>query len=61
MLSEGARVSSGPPPEHIFGALHLTQDWRIDHNSNRPHGAHGWLTPVEFVEAWLNRQQLQLA
>ena len=28
---------------------------------NRPHSAHGWLSPVEFVEQWLNRQQLQLA
>jgi hypothetical protein len=28
---------------------------------NRPHSAHGWLTPVEFVEAWLNQQQLVLA
>ena len=25
------------------------------------HIAHGWLTPVEFVEAWLKEQQLQLA
>jgi hypothetical protein len=34
---------------------------RIDYNINRPHSAHGWLTPVEFVEAWLNQQQLTLA
>ena len=32
-----------------------------DYNINRPHSAHGWLTPVEFVEAWLHRQQLTLA
>jgi putative transposase len=39
-----------------------TEDWRIDYNINRPHSAHGWLTPVvEFVEAWLNQQQLTLA
>ena len=31
----------------------LIEDWRIDYNINRPHSAHGWLTPVEFVEAWL--------
>jgi putative transposase len=30
----------------------LLEDWRIDYNLNRPHSAHGWLTPVEFVEAW---------
>jgi transposase InsO family protein len=39
----------------------LAADWRIDYNFSRPHSAHGWLTPVEFVEAWLNKQQLQLA
>jgi putative transposase len=27
----------------------------------RPHSAHGWLTPVEFVGRWVRRQQLQLA
>ena len=37
------------------------EDWRIDYNINRPHSAHGWLTPVEFVEDWLNRQAHQLA
>jgi len=39
----------------------VTEDWRIDYNMNRPHSAHGWLTPVELVGAWLHRQQLQLA
>jgi putative transposase len=39
----------------------LLEDWRIDYNINRPHSAHGWLTPVEFVEVWLNQQQLSLA
>ena len=47
--------------ENLLEAKVLTEDWRIDYNSNRPHSAHGWLTPVEFVEAWLHRQQLQLA
>lgn len=27
----------------------------------RPHSAHGWLTLVEFVEAWFTQQQLTLA
>jgi putative transposase len=45
----------------LLEAQVLTEDWRVDYNINRPHSAHGWLTPVEFVEAWLNRQQLQLA
>jgi len=39
----------------------LLEDWRTDYNMATPHSAHDWLTPVEFVEAWLNRQQLQLA
>ena len=51
--------------EHLNGQLFdslleaqvFTEDWRIDYNINRPHSAHGWLTPVEFVEAWLHRQQ----
>ena len=47
--------------ENLLEAKVLTEDWRIDYNSNRPHSAHGWLTPVELVEAWLHRQQLQLA
>ena len=47
--------------ETLFEAQVLLEDWRIDYNLNRPHSAHGWLTPVEFVEAWLNQQQLVLA
>lgn len=45
----------------LLEARVLICDWRIDYNINRPHSAHGWLTPVEFVEAWLHHQQLQLA
>jgi len=45
----------------LLEAKVLLEDWRIDYNINRPHSAHGWLTPVEFVEAWLSRQQLTLA
>jgi transposase InsO family protein len=47
--------------ETLFEAQVLLEDWRIDYNMNRAHSAHGWLTPVEFVEAWLNQQQLLLA
>jgi putative transposase len=47
--------------DSILEAKVFTEDWRIDYNINRPHSAHGWLTPVEFVEAWLNQQQLTLA
>ena len=47
--------------DSLLEAQVLLKDWRIDYNMNRPHSAHGWLTPVEFVEAWLHRQQLTLA
>jgi putative transposase len=47
--------------DSLLEAQVLLEDWRIDYNMNRPHSAHGWLTPVEFVEAWLHRQQLTLA
>jgi putative transposase len=47
--------------DSLLEAKVFTEDWRIDYNINRPHCAHGWLTPVEFVEAWLNQQQLTLA
>ena len=52
---------NGQQFDTLLEAKVLTEDWRIDYNINRPHSAHGWLTPVEFVEAWLHHQQLQLA
>jgi len=52
---------NGQQFDSLLEAQVLTEDWRIDYNLNRPHSAHGWLSPVEFVEAWLHRQQLQLA
>ncbi len=45
----------------LIEAQVLLEDWRIDYNMARPHSAHGWLTPAEFAEAWLNQNQLQLA
>ena len=47
--------------DSLLEAKVFIEDWRIDYNRNRPHSAHGWLTPVEFVEAWLHRQAHQLA
>jgi len=52
---------NGQQFDSLLEAKVFTEDWRIDYNSNRPHSAHDWLTPVEFVEAWLNRQAHQLA
>jgi hypothetical protein len=43
--------------DSLLKAQVFTEDWRIDYNNNRFHSAYGWLTPVEFVEAWLHRQQ----
>jgi putative transposase len=38
------------------------EDWRIDYNLNRPHTAHGDLTPTEFAEQWRStHQQPQVA
>ncbi len=45
----------------LLEAKVLTEDWRIDYNVSRPHSAHGWLSPVEFVEQWTSQHQLQLA
>jgi putative transposase len=30
-------------------ARDITEDWRIDYNTVRPHGALGWLAPEEFM------------
>jgi putative transposase len=43
--------------DSLLGAQVSTEDWRIDYNNNRAYSAHGWLTPVEFVEAWFHRHQ----
>lgn len=45
----------------VLEARILLEDWRIDYNLNRPHSAHDGLSPIEFVQAWLNRQQRQHA
>lgn len=39
----------------------LIEDWRIDYNNNRPHSAHGDLTPTEFAHTWTTRHQPALA
>ena len=39
----------------------LIEDWRIDYNMNRPHTAHGDLTPAEFANAWTNQHQPKVA
>jgi putative transposase len=47
--------------DNLLEAQVLIEDWRIDYNENRPHSAHGDLTPSEFARAWTNRNQSALA
>ena len=47
--------------DNLLEAQVLIEDWRIDYNENRPHSAHGDLTPSEFARAWTNRNQPALA
>jgi putative transposase len=47
--------------DSLLEAQVLIEDWRIDYNLNRPHTAHGELTPTEFAQAWTNQHQTQPA
>ena len=47
--------------DNLLEAQVLIEDWRIDYNDNRPHSAHGDLTPSEFARAWTNRNEPALA
>lgn len=38
--------------DSLLEARVLIEDWRVDYNLNRPHSAHGNLTPAEFHRAW---------
>jgi putative transposase len=58
--SGGDEFLNGQQFDSLLEAQVVTEDWRMDYNLNRPHSAHGWLTPVEFLEAWLSKQNLQL-
>lgn len=50
--------------EHLnleaFGSLTeaqvLTEAWRIQYNTWRPHGSLGGLTPAEFHQQWTHNQ-----
>ena len=47
--------------DSLLEAKVLIEDWRIDYNLNRPHSAHGELTPSEFAKAWTDQHQPVLA
>ena len=45
--------------DSLLEAQVLIGDWRVDYNQNRPHSAHGDLTPSEFAQAWTTKQTYQ--
>jgi len=47
--------------DSLLEAQVIIGDWRIDYNNNRPHSAHGDLTPNQFARAWTINQQPQAA
>ena len=47
--------------DSLLEARVLIEDWRIDYNVNRPHTAHGDLTPTEFATRWTTTNQPQAA
>ncbi len=38
--------------DSLLEARVIIEDWRCDYNANRPHTAHGQLTPAEFALQW---------
>jgi putative transposase len=47
--------------DSLLEARVIIEDWRIDYNINRPHSAHGDLTPTEFADHWATINQPQAA
>jgi len=47
--------------DSLLEAKVLIEDRRIDYNLNRPHSAHGELTPSVFAKAWAEQHQPVLA
>jgi putative transposase len=47
--------------DSLLEAKVLIEDWRIDYNLNRPHSAHGDLTPSESAVGWADQYQPVLA
>ncbi len=43
--------------DSVLEARVLTEDWRNEYNTDRPHTAHGHLTPTEFHLQWANQHQ----
>jgi transposase InsO family protein len=47
--------------DSLLEARMIIEDWRRDYNANRPHSAHGELTPPEFALQWTSTHQPQAA
>ena len=47
--------------DSLLEARVIIEDWRRDYNANRPHSAHGELTPAEFALQWTTTHQPQAA
>ena len=47
--------------DSLLEAQVIIEDWRIDYNTNRPHTAHGELTPSEYALHWTTTHQPQAA
>ena len=43
--------------DSLLEARVIIDDWRADYNTNRPHSAHGELTPTEFAQQWTTSHQ----
>jgi len=43
--------------DSLLDARVIVEDWRLDYNTNRPHSAHGELTPNEFALHWTTTHQ----
>ena len=47
--------------DSLLEARVIIEGWRCDYNANRPHSAHGELTPTEFARQWTTTHQPQAA
>ena len=47
--------------DSLLEARVLLADWRDEYNHERLHSSHGYLTPVEFNEAWTQQHQQRLS
>ena len=58
--TKSSQINSQPNPGQTQARV-IVEDWRHDYNTNRPHTAHGELTPNEFALHWNTTHQPQAA